>query len=557
MSANLKCTPDPLLLNIANSPDYFMKIISFIALLSLCTLCVSAQNNSLKGWHLGDVKSSGYYGISLDEAYLFLKEKHLKSSPVIVAILDDGIDTSHEDLQRSLWINTNEIAGNGKDDDGNGYIDDVHGWNFLGNPDGRNVTSNSSEWIRVYWRYKGRYEGVAVDTLQLNRQQKYEYAMWQKARSGVVGKGMKEDELNNLRMYLANAVFCDSLLKQYFPGKEFTAKQLVAYQPKGKLEKDVKSFFLEVFKQFNTAGISNNFVIDELGKYVLGEVRRASGDKYPPEDNRREITGDDEKTAINSIYGNSDVSNGELMHGSHLAGIVGADRTNDTGIEGVADNVQIMMVRTSAEGDEYDKDIAAGIRYAVDNGAKIINMSFGKSLSPDKKMIDDAVKYALSKDVLLVQAAGNSKRNIDAFDNFPNPKYLLADSLAPNWITVGASDTLGRAAEFSNYGSKLVNLFAPGVAIYSTVPGGNKYMSWEGTSMAAPVVTGIAALIRSYFPSLSASDVKKILEQSASIPTAATPTPGTNEKVSFNKLCTSGGIVNAANAVKLAAGYRQ
>ncbi len=534
-----------------------MKIISFFTFLILLSLSVTAQNNSLNGWHLKDVIASGYYGISLDEAYLFLNEKHLKNSPVIVAILDDGIDTSHGDLRKSLWINPNEIAGNGKDDDGNGYIDDVHGWNFLGNPDGRNVTSNSSEWIRVYWRYKARYEGIAVDTLQLNPAQKYEYAMWQKARSGVVGKGMKEDELNNLRMYLANAVFCDSLLQQYFPGKEFTAKQLSAYQPKDKLEKDVQSFFLEVFKQFKTAGITNNFVIDELEKYVLGEVRKASGDKYPPEDNRREITGDDEKTAVNSIYGNSDVRNGELMHGSHLAGIVGADRTNNDGMKGVADNVQIMMVRTSAEGDEYDKDIAAGIRYAVDNGAKIINMSFGKSLSPDKKMIDDAVKYALSKDVLLVQAAGNSKRNIDAFDNFPNPKYLLTDSLAPNWITVGASDTLGRAAEFSNYGSKLVNLFAPGVAIYSTVPGGIKYMSWEGTSMAAPVVTGVAALIRSYFPKLSAAGVKKILEQSVSIPVISSLRPGTNEKASMKQLCTSGGIVNAANAVKLAAGYSQ
>ena len=164
--------------------------------------------------------------------------------------------------------------------------------------------------------------------------------------------------------------------------------------------------------------------------YRISEIRKASGDKYPPEDNRRDITGDDEKLEGNRQYGNPNINNGLLMHGSHLAGIVGADRTNRKGIEGIADNVKIMMVRTSAEGDEYDKDIANGIRYAVDNGAKIINMSFGKSLSPDKKMIDDAVKYAIAKDVLLVQAAGNSKRNIDAWDNFPNPRYLMTDSLA-------------------------------------------------------------------------------------------------------------------------------
>ncbi|MBC7887126.1 MAG: S8 family serine peptidase, partial [Ferruginibacter sp.] len=200
---------------------------------------------------------------------------------------------------------------------------------------------------------------------------------------------------------------------------------------------------------------------------------------------------------------------------------------------------------------------ASGIRYAVDNGAKVINMSFGKSLSPDKKMIDDAVKYAVAKDVLLVQAAGNSKRNIDAFDNFPNPKYLLTDTMAPNWITVGASDAGGMVAPFSNYGAKLVNLFAPGVAIYSTIPGGNKYMSWDGTSMAAPVVSGVAVLLRSYFPQLDATDIKKILEQTVTVPVTQTLQPGTKEKVYLDKLCTGGGIVNAFNAVSLAFEYKK
>ncbi|MEO7766144.1 MAG: S8 family serine peptidase, partial [Ferruginibacter sp.] len=448
------------------------------------------------------------------------------------------------------------IPGNGKDDDGNGYTDDIHGWNFLGNPDGRNVQANSSEWIRVYWRYKAKYEGVNIDTAQLGKVQKYEYAMWQKARSGVVGKGLKESELNNLQTYVANASFCDSVLKPKFAGMEFTAKQLMAYDPPNKLEKQVKEFFLGVFKQFTTPDVANHFVIEELQKYVIGEIRRAGGDKFPPEDNRRDITGDDEKIEGNKLYGNPNIINGELMHGSHVAGIIGADRNNGKGIQGIADNVRVMMVRTSADGDEFDKDIATGIRYATDNGAKVINMSFGKSLSPDKKMIDDAVKYALAHDVLLVQAAGNSKRNIDGLDNYPNPRYLLTDSIAPNWITVGASDTSGNAAEFSNYGVKLVNVFAPGVAIYSCVPGGNKYMSWDGTSMASPVVGGVAALLRSYFPQLSAVDIKKIIEQTVSIPSSETFTPGTREKVSMNKLCSSGGIINAYNAVKLAFDFK-
>ncbi len=530
-----------------------MKFVTTSVLFFLLYLSATSQPIALQGWHLKDINKGGYYGISLSEAYNLLAAKKLKSSPVIVAILDDGIDTLHEELRTILWVNKKEIPGNEIDDDGNGYIDDVHGWNFLGNKDGRNVAANSSEWIRVYWRYKQKYEGQSIDTGKMDQQQKYEYALWQKARSGVVGKGMKEEELQNLQRYFYNAAFCDSILKVNFKGGEFTQKQLEDFKPGSKLEKEVQQFYLEVFKQFTTPAITNTFVMDELQKYVTGEIRRASGDKVPPEDNRREITGDDDTRMEGRIYGNNNISNGALMHGTHLAGIIAAARNNGVGMQGIAENVQVMMVRTSAEGDEYDKDIATGIRYAVDNGAKVINMSFGKSLSPDKKFVDDAVRYALSKDVLLVQAAGNSKRNIDGFDNFPNPKFLFTDSLAPNWITVGASDTTGNAAGFSNYGAQVVDIFAPGVAIYSSVPLGNKYMSWDGTSMAAPVVSGVAAIVRSYFPKLTAAEVKKILLQSVASPLHETIKPGTTEKVFMNKISAAGGIVNAYKAVKLAA----
>jgi cell wall-associated protease len=546
-----------LFLNIDHMLNHFMKSIAVFLHLAIFSISSIAQSNSLQGWHLKDFSSSGYYGISLEKAYQFLQEKNLKSTPVIVAILDDGIDTAHEDLKNVLWVNQKEIPGNGVDDDQNGYVDDIHGWNFLGGKEGQIVASNSSEWIRVYWRYKAKYEGVKIDTDQLSKEQRYELSLWQKARAGVVGKGMKEEELNNLSTYLANAIFCDSILKPYFTKKEFTAKQLSVFKPANKMEKEVIAFFQEVFKQFTLPDVTNSFVINELQQYVVGEIRKASGDKVPPEDNRRDITGDDEKNESERWYGNPNISNAPLMHGTHLSGIVGADRNNRLGIEGIADNVKIMMVRTSAEGDEHDKDIATGIRYAVDNGAKVINMSFGKSLSPDKKMIDEAVKYALAKDVLLVQAAGNSKRDINAFDNFPNPKYLFTDSIAPNWITVGASDSAGMAADFSNYGSGVVNLFAPGVAIYSTIPGGNKYMSWDGTSMASPVVSGVAALIRSYFPQLHATEVKTILEQSVIRSSKKTLKPGTKEKVTLDQLCSSGGILNAFNAVKLATEFNQ
>ena len=529
-----------------------MKVFYIILFFIISPVYLGAQTSGLQGWHLQDWAADGYYGVSLDKAYEFLAAKKLKNNPLIVAVLDDGIDTLHEDLRDVLWVNKKEIGDNGIDDDGNGYVDDVFGWNFLGSRDGRNVASNSSEWIRVYWRYKEKYEGTPVDTLKMTLAEKYEFAMWVKARSGVVGKGMKEEELDNLQSFLQNVLYSDSVLSPNFAGGEFTELQLKDFKPGNKLQKSTREFYLGLFKQFTGDDITNNFALSELKKYVLGEQRRASGDKVPPDDSRREITGDDDTKIDRLHYGNNDNSNGHLMHGTHLAGIIGANRTNNRGMRGISDNVQIMMVRTSAEGDEYDKDIAAGIRYAVDNGARVVNMSFGKSLSPDKKFIDDAARYALSKDVLLVQAAGNSKRNINAFDNFPNPRYLHSDSMAPNWITVGASDTIGNAAAFSNYGSKVVDIFAPGVAIYSTVPNGNKYQSWEGTSMAAPVVSGVAALIRSYFPTLSAPQVKKILQQSVEVPANPTQQPGTTEKVRMDQLCTSGGIVNAYKAVQLA-----
>ncbi|MEP6747152.1 MAG: S8 family serine peptidase, partial [Bacteroidota bacterium] len=517
-----------------------------------CLICATAQQNNLQGWHVKDKTKDGYYGISLEQAYQFLAAKKIKSTTVIVGVLDSGIDTAHEDLKPVLWTNSKEIPGNNKDDDGNGFADDVHGWNFLGNPDGRNVTEASSEWIRVYWRYKDKYEGKNIQTDSLSPAQHYEYTMWQKARSGVVGQGMNEEDLNKLGKFLQNVVFCDSVMKQNFAGNGYTQKDLAAYKPKTDLEKNIKGFLTEVFKQTTSPELKNDVLINDIKNYAAGEEHKATADKVPPEKYHLEITGDDETNLLTTHYGSTDIEAGTADHGTHVSGIIGAVRNNGMGMDGIDDNVRIMMVRTVPESDEYDKDIALGIRYAVDNGAKIISMSFGKSLSPDKKFIDDAVRYAASKDVLLVQGAGNSKRSIDAYDNFPNPKYFLTDSIASNWITVGASDAKGMAAVFSNYGVKAVDVFAPGVAIYSTFPG-NKYVSLDGTSMATPVVSGLAALLRSYFPQLTAEEVKKIIEQSVVMPAEKTLKPGSSEKVMMNELCKSGGIINAFNAVKLAA----
>ncbi len=518
-------------------------------------LNAGAQDITLRGWHLKDKATDGFYGISLDDAYHFLVTNKIKSTPVIVAVLDSGIDTTHEDLKNVLWINPKEIPGNHKDDDGNGYADDVHGWNFLGNADGRNVLDGSSEWIRVYWRYKEKYEGKAISTDSMTPEQLYEYTLWQKARSGVVGQGMKEEQLNNLRQFLENIIFCDSVMQKNLGKNEYSKADIASFNPKNDIDKKVKTYLTEIFKEATSPSMNNTSLISDVKEYLSGEEKKANADKVPPEDFHLNITGDDEKVERISFYGNTDIQAAKPDHGTHVSGIIAAQRNNNLGMDGIADNVRIMMVRTVPEGDEYDKDIAMGIRYAVDNGAKIISMSFGKSLSPDKKFIDEAVRYAASKDVLLVQGAGNSKRSIDAYDNFPNPKYFLSDSIAPNWITTGASDAYGMAADFSNYGVKAVDVFAPGVAIYSTFPG-SRYMSLDGTSMATPVVSGIAAVLRSYFPKLTAIQVKQIIEQSVVMPSDKTIKPGTTDKVTMKELCKSGGIVNVFNAVKLAVSYK-
>jgi subtilisin family serine protease len=272
---------------------------------------------------------------------------------------------------------------------------------------------------------------------------------------------------------------------------------------------------------------------------------------------RQDVVKDNYNDINDRFYGNNDLMGTDASHGTHVAGIIGASRQNKIGINGIANNVEIMTIRAVPDGDEHDKDIANAIRYAVDNGAWVVNMSFGKSFSPEKKWVDDAVKYAESKGVLLVHAAGNDSKNIDTEDNFPSRNFEY-DTLKvfSNWINVGASGATETdlAASFSNYGKREVNVFAPGVKIYSSIPGGNTYGDKDGTSMASPVVAGLAALILSYYPDLSAEQVKNIIEQSAMKPSTISFTkPGTeDEQISLDQLSRTGGIVNAMDALKLA-----
>lgn len=515
-----------------------------------------------KGWHLMDKDKDGYYGISLDKAYEFVRSKKLKSKTVIVAVIDSGVDTLHEDLKGMLWINPKEIAGNGIDDDHNGYVDDVYGWNFIGGKDGRNVQQDSYEEARVYYRFKQLYSGKTIDTTTMTPEDREQYKMWQKAKVNIEG-GEDENgqvDLVFLQRALESTLKSDSLLQVVLGKKEYTGNELQAYIPKTTEESKARSGFLYLYKATKSElETSNKELTDGFKEYISAQERKKETADKEPENFRAEIVKDNEEDFNDKYYGNSDVMAGTPFHGTFVSGIIGANRNNNIGVNGIADNVRIMMIRAVPDGDEHDKDIALAIRYAADNGASIVNMSFGKSYSPEKKWVDDAVKYAESKGVLLVQAAGNSAADVDTADNFPNPRLRAYKTTATNYITVGASGDPsdpqegGLVASFSNYGKKNVDLFAPGVKIYSTTPGGNTYGNSQGTSFSSPIVVGTAAFLLEYFPNLTAQQLKYCIEKSAQAPGMKVRKPGTGEMVEMSELCKSGGLLNAYEAAKVAA----
>jgi subtilisin family serine protease len=514
----------------------------------------SAERDSVKGWHLRDLKQDGYAGISLNKAYNFLKGK--KSSPVIVGVIDSGIDTLHEDLKAVLWTNPKEIPGNGIDDDGNGYVDDVHGWNFLGAKDGTEVEKASAEKSRVYHGFKDLYLNKNIDTNKLSKIELFQYKAWYKAANEIEPSAETSNQANALGGVAKKLNIWDSIIREETNTTDYTQNELEKFDLKSSEGKRAKMGFIKLMKALPFGpDAKKSSIIHDLNE----ELDRLQGEldakDTPPVDVHKTIIKDNYADFNDKYYGNTDIMGQGSMHGTHVSGIIAANRTNGVGIDGIADNAKIMMIRAVPDGDEYDKDIALSIRYAVDNGAKVINMSFGKSFSPQKYWVDSAFQYAASKDVLLVHAAGNDAKNIDSSDNYPSTTFLLGGR-ANNVITVGASgDTIminDYVAPFSNYGKASVDVFAPGSMIYSSLPGSNKYGFLDGTSMATPVVAGIAALIRSYYPNLTAIQTKQVIEQSVTVMNTNCTVPGTETVVKMSDLCRSGGIVNAYKAVMIA-----
>lgn len=525
------------------------------------TVSLSSQG---AGWHLGEADVTSSIGISATDVYKNLL-KDRKSQTVVVAIIDSGVDVEHEDLAENVWVNLDEIPDNGIDDDGNGYIDDIHGWNFIGGSDGENVGADTYEVTRLYASLRYRFENA--DASKLSKRDKEEYEQFLKYKEEVEKEREKAStSLERIRATEDRLIGGLNAVEEAIGDKELSLETLQGIDARDNellaMGKNMLLDFIARGEELMPVDSLRMLVEDDMAdakEYYSGKLNYA----YNPDYNPRDIVGDDYSDPDERYYGNNDVEGPDAFHGTHVAGIVGAVRDNEIGIDGIADNVLLMSVRTVPDGDERDKDVANAIRYAVDNGASIINMSFGKGYSWNEKVVEEAIKYAEKNDVLLVHAAGNSSQDNDSMDNFPNDEYKGKKFLFfkrktknfDNWLEIGALHyQVGEnlAAPFSNYGAESVDLFAPGMSIHSTIPD-DQYEPAQGTSMAAPVVAGVAAVLRSYFPTLSAEQVKNAIMGSVIKQNKEVYLPGDRSVlVPFSELSVSGGIVNLEKAIKMA-----
>lgn len=502
-------------------------------------------------WHHFDEDFTQFPGISSRLAYEEVLNKRSAKKQIVVAVIDGGVDINHEDLKANIWRNDDEQPDNGKDDDNNGYVDDVNGWNFIGGADGKNVDNDTFEVTRIYARLHPKYQNA--DTTNLSTAEQKEYELYKKVRDEYRYQINNQlQQYNNIMSLEQSMQEAQQIMQQYFDGA-YDYEDVQQMQPQNQQQafaKNVMSYVLE-------NDIDSTLIAEQ--KQQIYEFAKYG---YNPDFTTRDIVGDDYDDKSEHIYGNNDVIGPDASHGTHVAGIIGAIRDNEIGMNGVAKNVRIMPVRAVPNGDERDKDVANAIRYAVDNGADVINMSFGKSYSPYKEVVDQAVKYANDHGVLMVHAAGNSSENSDEKANYPTDTYgdyFKGTASAQLWLSVGASSWKPGedfAGSFSNYGDRHVDLFAPGVDIYSTIPG-NEYKRNQGTSMAAPVVSGTAALLMSYYPDLSAAQIREVIMMSVKtypnlrviIPHKATEE---GQEGSFSELSVSDGVVNVFNALQAA-----
>lgn len=507
---------------------------------------ISKEELAKRNWFHANYATDSIYGVASDAAYAYAEEKGLKPSPILVAVIDSGIEPDHEDLIDVMWVNTKEIPNNGIDDDKNGYIDDIHGWNFIGGPNG-DVDHDNLEITRLVRAYKKLFEteNQAKNKENIKAYPK-EYALYQKILPKFNQEVAKNQAiLSSIKMNIEqqkNAL--QTFANEYGIDHRITLEGVKAFNPKN----EASLYFKNTILTLSETSKANDYIdktpqeliesFEKEAKEALEYYGNKSKYHYNLDYDSRTIVGDNYEDVNEKYYGNNTTEGPDAFHGTHVAGIIGAKRNNDVGMNGVANNVKIMSVRAVPDGDERDKDVANAIRYAVDNGAKVINMSFGKGYSPNKKTVWEAMKYASDHDVLLVKAAGNENVDIDTDIHYPT-NFDNGKKVSNTLITVGASTRYNKElkASFSNYGKQQVDIFAPGLEIYSTIPN-NTYQYAQGTSMASPVVAGVAALVWSYFPNLTAQEIRAILISTG------------NHNEQLAKISTNGVVVDALKALK-------
>ncbi|WP_211059878.1 S8 family serine peptidase [Aquimarina sp. MMG015] len=533
----------------------------FFVIFFMCGSCIIGQtpkkesNKKIRiDWFHQDLSNDSVPGISLAKAYEKILDT-IKKQEVIVAIIDMAVDVNHEDLKGKIWSNANEVPNNNIDDDKNGYIDDVHGWNFLGNEKGENILFTNYEYTRIIRKYDSIFKGKVVS--DISKDQKDDFLQYSRAKKKYENQLVyAKNDKAYIDYYDTGYIAASKALANYFPEKRYTKKKLDSIKSLYKDDKvlNVHLDYMLVYVQYK---LTQKWIQD----YKLKAYERLNKLLNLDYDERLTIIGDDPEDITNIVYGNNQVNNNIdiVSHGTKIAGTIGAIRNNDLGTNGVVNNVKIMPLCVSPLGDEHDKDMALAIQYAADNGAKVINISSGKEFSLHQDWVLDAIKYAEEKEVLIVTSSGNEGLNIDNLSvyNYPDDMDKQGNEVASNFIKVGSSSNFldhRLISLFSNYGKQKVDLFAPGDKVLTLIPD-NNYELDKGTSISCAVVSGVAALIRSCYPDLSAAKVKEILMKSGTsydIKVEIEEKDKTKKLVPFSELSKSGKIVNAYNALFMA-----
>jgi cell wall-associated protease len=549
-----------------------MKNFKYLITLLFISSYIYCQTSSLdeiilQKWYQKDFSQNKIPGISLEKFYQIEKGKKTSAKKIIVAVLDSQIDLYHEDLKSSIWVNIKEMPNNGIDDDKNGYIDDIHGWDFLGTKKGGYMVYENYEYVRYVREFSNKFQDKKREEIQekdIEDYDEYQRALKFYEAKNKYYKNWHKSLVFNVSMYKK----VKDTLKHFFPKEDYTIRQLDSIYKTYKIndkkyrqrrddnDQDIGALISYMINNFQV----KQFAIEDI-KGQEAQLDSVIEKNLNIDFNERKLIGDN-PNQLEKGYGNNKIGASILgiqlinEHSTKVSSIIGANRKNNIGINGFSDNIAIMPLHISASGDEHDKDITMAIRYAVDNGAKVINMSIGKEFSLKQEWVSDALKYAEQHNVLVIHSAGNDGFNVDENPYYPSDVvYDGTGEVSNNFINVGSiSQKLDGTfvSSFSNYGKKNVDLFAPGESIYTTVPE-NKYDFDSGTSLAAPMVSGTAALIWLYYPNLSVQEVKKIILDSGTAYDLEVIVPGTKDKkVKFSELSKSGKVVNVYNAMQMA-----